>query len=177
LPNGCLYIFQFTIKNHGIKPGLIRFLEKRPGVPTGDCCSSESSSHSDINMCFPSKDVFLRYKHVLFCGSCRILWAKWKGSVRITCRKTSLLNSKSKSMLIADSTLNPDIFYSLATEIGSFRSSENLNSLLSLSLTCRVFRDACLPVVFADVHWPHRGKHDEQSGLHFFPTNLWPYFR
>ena len=100
--------------------------------------------------------------------------------VRITCRKTSLLNSKSKSMLIADlmpSTLNPDIFYSLATEIGSFRSSENLNSLLSLSLTCRVFRDACLPVVFADVHWPHRGKHDEQSGLHFFPTNLWPYFR
>jgi len=34
LLDGCLYIFQFTIgKNHGIKPGLIRFLEKCPGVP------------------------------------------------------------------------------------------------------------------------------------------------
>ena len=34
LLNGCLYIFQFTLgKNHGIKSGLIRFLEKYPGVP------------------------------------------------------------------------------------------------------------------------------------------------
>ena len=34
LLNGCLYIFRFTIgKNHSIKPGLIRSLEKCPGVP------------------------------------------------------------------------------------------------------------------------------------------------
>lgn len=51
------------------------------------------------------------------------------------------------------------------------------SDLLALSLTCRTIREACLPLIFAEVHWPHPNKNDNESGLHFFPESLWPYFK
>lgn len=73
--------------------------------------------------------------------------------------------------------LDSDILYTIAKEVGSFRGPENVTALLRLSLTNRALRDACLPVLFSEVHWPHANKHDDESGLHFFPATLWPYFR
>lgn len=74
-------------------------------------------------------------------------------------------------------SLDSDVFYALVKEAVSSYHNGELDALLSLSSTCRDLRKTCLPILFSDVHWPHANKHDEESGLHFFPLNLWPFFR
>lgn len=75
-------------------------------------------------------------------------------------------------------TLNSDIFYAFISEV-SLQGPEDVSkgTLLSLSQTCRGVRDVCLPILFAEVHWPHQNKNDPQSGLQFFPESLFQYFR
>lgn len=67
--------------------------------------------------------------------------------------------------------LPPQILHVLLAALGAPA------DLLALSQVCRVVREACLPVIFADVQWPHPNKNDDESGLHFFPESLWPYFK
>lgn len=74
-------------------------------------------------------------------------------------------------------SLDSDVSYALVKESMALYRNTDLDAILSLASTCRVLRDACLPVLFAEVHWPHGNKHDEESGLHFFPPSLWPFFR
>ncbi|KAG6888402.1 hypothetical protein C0992_008558 [Termitomyces sp. T32_za158] len=75
------------------------------------------------------------------------------------------------------SSLNSDVSYALVKEAIALYQANDLQVVLSLSSTCRVIRHAALSALFAQVHWPHANKHDEESGLHFFPATLWPYFR
>jgi hypothetical protein len=75
--------------------------------------------------------------------------------------------------------LDSDVFYTLVNEaLSLYREADlDVGAILSLSLTCRAVRETCIPILFSDVHWPHANKHDEESGLHFFPPSLWPFFR
>lgn len=57
------------------------------------------------------------------------------------------------------------------------RTGENIAALAALAATNSNFRDLCLPFLFSHVRWPHPDKHDEETGLHFFPEHLWPLFR
>jgi hypothetical protein len=75
-------------------------------------------------------------------------------------------------------TLDSDVFYALVNQaLALYSLNANIDAIINLSSTCRVLRETCLPVLFSDIHWPHANKHDEESGLHFFPPNLWPYFK
>jgi len=74
-------------------------------------------------------------------------------------------------------TLDSDVSYALVKEAIALYRDSDLDVILNLASTCRVIRETCLPVIFADVHWPHGNKHDEESGLLFFPPTLWPFFR
>ncbi|KAG6889560.1 hypothetical protein C0995_016687 [Termitomyces sp. Mi166 len=73
--------------------------------------------------------------------------------------------------------INSDVSYALVKEAIALYRTTDLDVVLSLASTCRVIRQAALSVLFAQVHWPHGNKHDEESGLHFFPATLWPYFK
>ncbi|RDB29836.1 hypothetical protein Hypma_013930 [Hypsizygus marmoreus] len=73
--------------------------------------------------------------------------------------------------------LNADVAYALVKETLTLHRNSDIETILSLASTCRAVREPCLSVLFAEVHWPHANKHDEDSGLHFFPPMLWPYFR
>lgn len=73
--------------------------------------------------------------------------------------------------------LDSDIAYALVKEAVALHRKSDLDAIRALSSTCRILRDACLPFLFSDVHWPHASKHDEESGLQFFPQSLWPFFR
>ncbi|KAG6820022.1 hypothetical protein H0H93_006360 [Arthromyces matolae] len=74
-------------------------------------------------------------------------------------------------------SINSDVSYALVKETIALYHPTNLDVVLSLASTCRVIREAALSLLFTQVHWPHSNKHDEESGLHFFPSTLWPYFR
>ncbi|KAF8880673.1 hypothetical protein BD779DRAFT_1612695 [Infundibulicybe gibba] len=75
-------------------------------------------------------------------------------------------------------TLHSDILYAIVKEVTAAGGSAASRDILSsLSLTCRTLRETCLPILFAQVHWPHQNKNDEESGLYFFPSTLWPYFK
>ncbi|KAH7922003.1 hypothetical protein BV22DRAFT_1131790 [Leucogyrophana mollusca] len=73
--------------------------------------------------------------------------------------------------------LNADILHILIAELLSNDKASGPSSLLSISSTSRAFRESCLPHLFAEVHWPHKRKHDPQAGLHFFPESIWPHIR
>ncbi|KIL59742.1 hypothetical protein M378DRAFT_187911 [Amanita muscaria Koide BX008] len=75
--------------------------------------------------------------------------------------------------------LQAQVLHILGTEIASSADQEDTTRsiLLSLSLTCHSLREACLPLIFAEVSWPHPNKNDEESGLYFFPRSLWQYFK
>lgn len=74
--------------------------------------------------------------------------------------------------------LDSDVSYALVKEVVAlYCKSGSKDTIVSLASTCRVLREACLPILFNEVHWPHANKHDEESGLHFFPPTLWPYFK
>ena len=73
--------------------------------------------------------------------------------------------------------LDADVSYALIKEALLVHRGSDLRTVLNLSSTCRVLRAAALPFLFSDVFWPHANKFDEDSGLHFFPQNLWPFFR
>lgn len=73
--------------------------------------------------------------------------------------------------------LDSDVVYAFVKQAVNLYGKAHIDAILSLSSTCRILRETCLPILFSDVHWPHANKHDEESGLHFFPPSLWPYFR
>ncbi|TFK34685.1 hypothetical protein BDQ12DRAFT_362143 [Crucibulum laeve] len=73
--------------------------------------------------------------------------------------------------------LDPDVLYAVVREVASFRNSTSLQALRNLALTCSTLRNVCFPVLFAEVHWPHANKNDEESGLLFFPDSLWPHVK
>lgn len=73
-----------------------------------------------------------------------------------------------------DAKLNKDILDLIVAELVSTGTHQDVQNV---SLTCRLFRDAALPVMFASVQWPHASKHSEEGGLEFFPESLWPLFR
>ncbi|KAG6817365.1 hypothetical protein H0H87_009552 [Tephrocybe sp. NHM501043] len=74
-------------------------------------------------------------------------------------------------------SIDSDVSYALVKEAIVLYKTSDLDVVLNLASTCHIIRQAALSVLFADVHWPHSNKHDEESGLHFFPATLWPYFK
>ncbi|KAF5381714.1 hypothetical protein D9615_005574 [Tricholomella constricta] len=74
-------------------------------------------------------------------------------------------------------TIDSDVSYALVKEAMVLYGNSDIDVILNLASTCRVIREACLAALFADVHWPHGNKHDEESGLLFFPPSLWPFFK
>ncbi|KAG6908282.1 hypothetical protein DXG01_005383 [Tephrocybe rancida] len=74
-------------------------------------------------------------------------------------------------------SIDSDVSYALVKEAIALHKTSDMDVVLNLASTCRVIREAALSVLFAQVHWPHGNKHDEESGLHFFPATLWPYFK
>jgi hypothetical protein len=73
-------------------------------------------------------------------------------------------------------SLIADIFPLVITHLPTGKDTVS-PSLLNLASTSRHVRQACLPVLFADVRWPQRSKADKEHGLLFYPEALWPYFR
>ncbi|PFH45706.1 hypothetical protein AMATHDRAFT_77951 [Amanita thiersii Skay4041] len=73
--------------------------------------------------------------------------------------------------------LHLQVLHILVSEIASPGDQHSKSDLLSLSQSCRALREACLPILFSEVFWPHPNKNDEETGLHFFPESLWPYFK
>ncbi|EAU87023.1 hypothetical protein CC1G_08494 [Coprinopsis cinerea okayama7 len=73
-----------------------------------------------------------------------------------------------------DSKLNKDILYTIAAELAS---AGSIDDLKNVSLTCRILRMVTLPLLFHKAQWPHPEKHTEEGGLEFFPETLWAYFR
>ena len=73
--------------------------------------------------------------------------------------------------------IDSDVSYALVKEVVARYRTTDIGVVLNLASTCRVIRQASLSVLFTQVHWPHAKKHDEESGLHFFPATLWPYFK
>ncbi|GLB41225.1 hypothetical protein LshimejAT787_0904400 [Lyophyllum shimeji] len=74
-------------------------------------------------------------------------------------------------------TLDSDVSYALVRKVIALYRDSDVDVILNLASTCRVIRESCLSALFSDVHWPHGNKHDEESGLLFFPPTLWPFFR
>ncbi|KAG6334528.1 hypothetical protein ID866_4562 [Astraeus odoratus] len=75
------------------------------------------------------------------------------------------------------SILNEDVLHILSNELLQWEGRGVDSSLLNLSTASRLFRQACLPVIFSDVRWPHKSKVDAENGLLFFPVSLRPYIR
>jgi len=74
--------------------------------------------------------------------------------------------------------LNHDVLYQIIDEISyTYSDKERQAALRSLSLVCRGVYEGTKPALFASVRWPHPDKHDEGSGLHFFPDELLRYFK
>ncbi|KAJ2919379.1 hypothetical protein MD484_g1018, partial [Candolleomyces efflorescens] len=74
-----------------------------------------------------------------------------------------------------ESKLPTDVLYSIIAEVAGERQSAR--DLRSVSLASRLLREVTLPVLFANVQWPHGDKHSEENGLEFFPETLWRHFR
>ncbi|KAF9559946.1 hypothetical protein CPC08DRAFT_690469 [Agrocybe pediades] len=75
-------------------------------------------------------------------------------------------------------SLNQDVLYQILDEVDACYNDKDRRAVLShLSLVCRWVRHCTKPVLFANVRWPHPKKHDEESGLQFFPQELWGYFK
>ncbi|KIM43446.1 hypothetical protein M413DRAFT_18016 [Hebeloma cylindrosporum] len=53
----------------------------------------------------------------------------------------------------------------------------DVQTLSGLALLCSSANHTARSILFARVRWPHENRHDPQSGLHFFPESLWPYFK
>ncbi|KAL4063433.1 hypothetical protein J3A83DRAFT_4106346 [Scleroderma citrinum] len=75
------------------------------------------------------------------------------------------------------SILNADVLHILSNELLQMEGRRLGSSLLNLSAASRLFRQACLPVIFSQVRWPHKSKVDSENGLLFVPESLRPYIR
>ncbi|KAF8664217.1 hypothetical protein AX16_000780 [Volvariella volvacea WC 439] len=73
--------------------------------------------------------------------------------------------------------LDSDIVYNVLNQLNSYPTTQNRTALKELSTTSKALREACCPLLFGQVRWPHPDKFDDESGLHFFPSELWAYFR
>lgn len=69
--------------------------------------------------------------------------------------------------------LNLDVLYEIIKEVHP----SDTQTLNSLALLCSAANHAIRTILFARVRWPHEHRHDSESGLHFFPESLWPYFK
>ncbi|KAF8965420.1 hypothetical protein BDZ97DRAFT_1904048 [Flammula alnicola] len=73
--------------------------------------------------------------------------------------------------------LNLDILHEITNEIAIFEARDRQATLSNLALICHAANESIRPILFAQVKWPHPDRHDQESGLHFFPEELWLYFR
>jgi hypothetical protein len=73
--------------------------------------------------------------------------------------------------------LEPRKILPVVRVLAAVRTSDNIAALAALAAANSELRLLCLPYLFSHVRWPHPTKHDEESGLHFFPESLWPLFK
>ncbi|XP_006456169.1 hypothetical protein AGABI2DRAFT_210991 [Agaricus bisporus var. bisporus H97] len=73
--------------------------------------------------------------------------------------------------------LEPHRILPVVQVLAAVRTSDNIAALATLAAANSELRLLCLPYLFSHVRWPHPNKHDEESGLHFFPETLWPLFK
>jgi len=75
------------------------------------------------------------------------------------------------------SPLNLDILFEIISHMDEFPRRERQDILSNLALVSSDLNGAIRPKLFGEVRWPHGDKHDEESGLHFFPEVLWSYIQ
>lgn len=75
------------------------------------------------------------------------------------------------------SILNADVLHIVSNELLHREGRGTGSSLLSLSVASRLCRQACLPIIFSDVRWPHKSKTDPDNKLSFLPESLRPHVR
>lgn len=72
--------------------------------------------------------------------------------------------------------LDSDILYSIFSEVADCP-AHDVQALKNISLGSRWLRELTLPLLFAEVRWPHEDKHSQEQGLEFFPESLLRYFK
>ncbi|KAI6130991.1 hypothetical protein EV401DRAFT_488359 [Pisolithus croceorrhizus] len=75
------------------------------------------------------------------------------------------------------SILNADVLHIVSNELLYIEGRGTGSSLLNLSIVSRLCRQACLPIIFSEVRWPHKSKTDPDNGLSFLPESLRPHVR
>ncbi|KAI6044577.1 hypothetical protein EDC04DRAFT_319263 [Pisolithus marmoratus] len=75
------------------------------------------------------------------------------------------------------SILNADVLHIVSNELLYREGRGAGSSLLNLSAVSRLCRQACLPIIFSEVRWPHKSKTGPDNTLSFLPESLRPHVR